>query len=49
MLPEMRQDLVNKVFYNVADSYDVMNDMMSAGVHRLWKVKKIEFIGRIIL
>ena len=25
------------VFHNVADSYDVMNDAMSAGVHRLWK------------
>ncbi|KAI8853179.1 ubiE/COQ5 methyltransferase family-domain-containing protein [Chytridium lagenaria] len=25
------------VFRNVADKYDVMNDFMSAGVHRLWK------------
>ena len=25
------------VFENVADRYDVMNDFMSAGVHRIWK------------
>ena len=29
--------LVLKVFHNVADSYDVMNDAMSFGIHRLWK------------
>ena len=29
--------LVLKVFHNVADSYDVMNDAMSLGIHRLWK------------
>lgn len=28
---------VRQVFDNVADSYDVMNDFMSAGIHRLWK------------
>src|SRR5690606_34550966 len=31
------QGLVNAVFHNVADRYDLMNDLMSAGVHRLWK------------
>jgi 2-methoxy-6-polyprenyl-1,4-benzoquinol methylase len=25
------------VFHAVADSYDLMNDAMSVGVHRLWK------------
>ncbi|KAI8621071.1 ubiE/COQ5 methyltransferase family-domain-containing protein [Chytriomyces sp. MP71] len=29
--------LVGSVFKNVASKYDVMNDFMSAGVHRLWK------------
>lgn len=29
--------MVNSVFANVASSYDVMNDLMSAGLHRLWK------------
>merc|ERR1712168_1004038 len=30
---------VYEVFENVATSYDVMNDAMSGGVHRLWKTK----------
>src|SRR5215217_5804015 len=34
---EDKQDLVNKVFHGVADRYDLMNDLMSFGVHRLWK------------
>ena len=25
------------VFHSVADKYDLMNDLMSMGVHRLWK------------
>ncbi len=25
------------VFHNVAEKYDLMNDAMSAGVHRIWK------------
>ena len=25
------------VFDSVADRYDIMNDLMSAGIHRLWK------------
>ena len=29
--------LVGQVFDSVADRYDVMNDLMSMGVHRLWK------------
>ena len=28
---------VHEVFHNVASTYDLMNDVMSAGVHRLWK------------
>ncbi|KQT48523.1 ubiquinone biosynthesis methyltransferase UbiE [Devosia sp. Leaf420] len=34
---EDKQGLVNKVFHDVADRYDLMNDLMSFGVHRLWK------------
>lgn len=34
---EARQSLVNEVFHKVADRYDVMNDLMSGGLHRLWK------------
>lgn len=32
-----KQGLVGRVFGSVAPSYDVMNDAMSLGVHRLWK------------
>ncbi|MFA7413080.1 MAG: bifunctional demethylmenaquinone methyltransferase/2-methoxy-6-polyprenyl-1,4-benzoquinol methylase UbiE [Rhizobium sp.] len=32
-----KQGLVNEVFHKVAKRYDVMNDVMSAGLHRLWK------------
>jgi demethylmenaquinone methyltransferase/2-methoxy-6-polyprenyl-1,4-benzoquinol methylase len=32
-----KQGLVNDVFHSVADRYDLMNDLMSGGVHRLWK------------
>ncbi|WP_153019841.1 class I SAM-dependent methyltransferase, partial [Rickettsia sp. Tenjiku01] len=39
-----KQGLVNNVFSNVADKYDLMNDLMSLGLHRLWKD---EFIRQI--
>jgi demethylmenaquinone methyltransferase/2-methoxy-6-polyprenyl-1,4-benzoquinol methylase len=32
-----KQGLVDGVFHNVADRYDLMNDLMSFGLHRLWK------------
>ncbi len=32
-----RQGLVNQVFAAVAERYDLMNDLMSGGLHRLWK------------
>lgn len=32
-----KQKLVGQVFSSVATSYDLMNDLMSFGVHRLWK------------
>ena len=32
-----RQGLVNEVFSKVASRYDLMNDLMSGGLHRLWK------------
>ncbi len=36
---------VADVFHSVADKYDVMNDLMSAGIHRLWKRYTIETSG----
>lgn len=35
--PGERQGLVNEVFATVAQRYDLMNDLMSGGLHRLWK------------
>src|SRR5512139_1106290 len=32
-----KQTLVNEVFRSVASRYDLMNDLMSAGLHRVWK------------
>ena len=32
-----KQGMVNDVFHSVARRYDLMNDLMSAGMHRLWK------------
>src|SRR5437660_5997302 len=32
-----KQTLVNSVFHSVAPRYDLMNDLMSAGLHRVWK------------
>lgn len=32
-----KQRLVNEVFERVAERYDQMNDLLSAGLHRLWK------------
>jgi demethylmenaquinone methyltransferase/2-methoxy-6-polyprenyl-1,4-benzoquinol methylase len=37
-----KQGLVRGVFDAVADKYDVMNDVMSGGLHRLWKARMID-------
>lgn len=34
---EQKAEKVAGVFHSVASNYDVMNDLMSAGMHRLWK------------
>ena len=36
---------VAEVFHSVAQRYDLMNDLMSAGLHRLWKVFTIDQSG----
>lgn len=40
--PEDKASMVRGVFDSVASRYDVMNDLMSAGMHRLWKRFTIE-------
>ena len=42
---EEKASLVKEVFSNVASKYDIMNDLMSSGLHRLWKDKMIEEIN----
>ena len=34
---QKKRGLVKKVFDNVYNKYDLMNDFMSLGVHRQWK------------
>ncbi len=36
--------LVRGVFDSVADKYDIMNDLMSGGLHRLWKNRFVRMI-----
>ena len=38
-------DLVSKVFSDVFDKYDLMNDIMSLGVHRIWKKNMIHWMN----
>jgi demethylmenaquinone methyltransferase/2-methoxy-6-polyprenyl-1,4-benzoquinol methylase len=40
-----KADEVSKVFHSVAHKYDVMNDVMSAGLHRIWKAYTIHLAG----
>jgi len=42
---EEKAGKVADVFHSVASNYDLMNDLMSAGVHRLWKRMTIEMSG----
>ncbi len=42
---EEKQGKVADVFHSVASKYDVMNDLMSGGVHRIWKRITIEQSG----
>ena len=40
-----KQQKVGEVFHSVALKYDVMNDVMSAGVHRVWKRFAVDTSG----
>ena len=40
-----KSKLVNSVFSKVYKKYDLMNDIMSFGIHRIWKKKFIEWIN----
>lgn len=40
-----KESKVRNVFENVAESYDVMNDLMSGGLHRYWKDELLSMTG----
>ena len=40
-----KAEMVGDVFDSVADNYDLMNDLMSFGIHRLWKKIAVETAG----
>ena len=42
---EEKSGRVAEVFHSVASKYDIMNDLMSMGIHRLWKRFAIELSG----
>ncbi|MEO1194594.1 MAG: bifunctional demethylmenaquinone methyltransferase/2-methoxy-6-polyprenyl-1,4-benzoquinol methylase UbiE [Pseudomonadota bacterium] len=42
---EEKAGLVHGVFTSVASRYDVMNDLMSAGIHRLWKDAMMDWLA----
>ena len=42
--PDEKTGLVRGVFDSVADNYDIMNDLMSGGLHRVWKDRLVRMI-----
>ncbi|MGH6827636.1 MAG: bifunctional demethylmenaquinone methyltransferase/2-methoxy-6-polyprenyl-1,4-benzoquinol methylase UbiE [Rhizomicrobium sp.] len=40
-----KQGLVRQVFSSVARRYDLMNDLMSGGIHRIWKDAMVEWLN----
>ena len=42
---EDKSKLVKKVFNKVYDKYDLMNDIMSLGTHRIWKKNLVSWIN----
>jgi demethylmenaquinone methyltransferase/2-methoxy-6-polyprenyl-1,4-benzoquinol methylase len=40
-----KQARVNEVFHRVAERYDLMNDLMSGGLHRVWKTAMVSWLS----
>ena len=40
-----KSNLVKKIFENVSDRYDLMNDFMSLGIHRVWKESMLDWLA----
>jgi demethylmenaquinone methyltransferase/2-methoxy-6-polyprenyl-1,4-benzoquinol methylase len=45
VITKEKTKLVQKVFSDVANNYDLMNDVMSFGAHRLWKKSFIDVVN----
>ena len=45
IIAEKKTPLVQKLFSEVSKKYDLMNDIMSFGTHRLWKKRLIEIMN----
>ena len=45
ILKELKSEMVGEVFTNVAKKYDLMNDVMSLGIHRIWKTALIDWLS----
>lgn len=42
---EAKADMVHGVFSRVASKYDIMNDLMSMGIHRIWKNAMMDWLA----
>ena len=40
--PKDKSEKVKYIFDNVVEGYDLMNDLMSFGIHRIWKRVAVE-------
>ena len=40
-----KSNLVKKIFENVSGRYDLMNDFMSLGIHRVWKKSMLDWLA----
>jgi demethylmenaquinone methyltransferase/2-methoxy-6-polyprenyl-1,4-benzoquinol methylase len=45
VLVSEKEKLVNKVFDDVAEKYDLMNDLSSLGLHRIWKKRAVKLMN----
>ncbi|PVH28500.1 bifunctional demethylmenaquinone methyltransferase/2-methoxy-6-polyprenyl-1,4-benzoquinol methylase UbiE [Pararhodobacter oceanensis] len=42
---DAKAGMVHEVFTNVASKYDIMNDVMSMGIHRIWKDAMMDWLA----
>ena len=42
---DAKAGMVHEVFSSVASKYDVMNDLMSVGIHRVWKTAMMDWLA----